>query len=157
MTERKKHPYALKGLLFHESCGRRMQGNWIRERAHYRCRYPNEYALANRLDHPLTVHLREDVLLEPLDTWLAQVFAPGKIEQSLTAIEESQPDHAPAAPRRAGRWRSATGNSPGTRPRSKPAQIRRWWRSGPGRCSRRRRCWRRSWPPRTPGRGRTGE
>ncbi|GAA3854057.1 hypothetical protein [Amycolatopsis tucumanensis] len=96
MTERKKHPYALKGLLFHESCGRRMQGNWIRERAHYRCRYPNEYALANRLDHPLTVHLREDVLLEPLDTWLAQVFAPGNIERSLTAMEESQPDHASA-------------------------------------------------------------
>ncbi|ROS32182.1 recombinase family protein [Amycolatopsis thermoflava] len=96
VPERKKHPYALKGLLFHESCGRRMQGNWIRERAHYRCRYPNEYALANRLDHPLTVHLREDVLLEPLDTWLAQVFAPGKIERSLTEMEESQPDHAPA-------------------------------------------------------------
>ncbi len=34
--------------------------------------------------------------LDPLDTWLAQAFAPHRIEQSLTALEDAQPDDAPA-------------------------------------------------------------
>ena len=58
------------------ACGRRMQGNWNHGRAHYRCRFPNEYAVGNNIDHPLTVYVRENAVLDPLDTWLAQAFAP---------------------------------------------------------------------------------
>jgi hypothetical protein len=51
-----------------------MEGTWNNNRAHYRCRFPAEYALANRIDHPLSVYLREDVVLEPLDGWLSGLF-----------------------------------------------------------------------------------
>ncbi|MFD9908835.1 recombinase family protein, partial [Streptomyces sp. NPDC059063] len=82
---RTRHPYALRGRIFHAQCERRMQGNWTHNRAHYRCRFPTEYALANRLDHPVTVQLREDAVLPPLDHWLAQAFAPDHLAASLTA------------------------------------------------------------------------
>ncbi|MFL6147499.1 MAG: zinc ribbon domain-containing protein [Pseudonocardiaceae bacterium] len=78
------------------ACGRRMQGNWNHGRAHYRCRFPNEYAVGNNIDHPLTVYVRENAVLNPLDTWLAEAFAPRRIEQSLTALENAQPNDAPA-------------------------------------------------------------
>jgi hypothetical protein len=73
-----------------------MQGNWNHGRAHYRCRFPNEYAVGNKINHPLNVYVHEDVVLDPLDTWLAQAFAPQRIEQSLTALQNAQPDDAPA-------------------------------------------------------------
>jgi hypothetical protein len=95
-TLRTRHHYALKGLLVCAACGRRMQGNWNHGQAHYRCRFPNEYAVGNKIDHPLTVYLRENAVLDPLDTWLAQAFAPHRVEQSLMAIEDAQPDDEPA-------------------------------------------------------------
>ncbi|MGW0007381.1 transposase [Nocardia grenadensis] len=60
VVTRTKHTYCYTGPLFHRACGRRMQGTWNHDRAHYRCRYPSEYALANDLDHPPSVYLRED-------------------------------------------------------------------------------------------------
>jgi site-specific DNA recombinase len=51
--------YALRGVLLCGLCDRRMTGNWNNEQAYYRCRFPAEYALANRVDHPKTVYLRE--------------------------------------------------------------------------------------------------
>lgn len=72
-----------------------MQGTWNHDRAHYRCRYPSEYALANDLDHPPSVYLREDHLTGPLDTWLAEVFHPDHIEHSLAMLEQVQPDTTP--------------------------------------------------------------
>jgi site-specific DNA recombinase len=88
---RTRHGYAFKGRLVHKSCGRRMQGNWLHDRAHYRCRFPNEYAIANKIDHPLNVYLREDQLRGPVDAWLAQAFAPPMIERSLAVMENAQP------------------------------------------------------------------
>jgi site-specific DNA recombinase len=95
-TLRTRHHYALKGLMLCAACGRRMQGNWNHGRAHYRCRFPNEYAVGNKINHPLTVYVRENAILDPLDTWLAEAFAPHRIEQSLTALENAQPDETPA-------------------------------------------------------------
>jgi site-specific DNA recombinase len=95
-TLRTQHHYALRGLMVCAACGRRMQGNWNHGRAHYRCRFPNEYAVGNNIDHPLTVYVRENAVLDPLDTWLAEAFAPRRIEQSLTALENAQPNDAPA-------------------------------------------------------------
>lgn len=94
-TQRRKHPYAYKGLLSHETCGRLMQGTWNHDRPHYRCRYPSEYAIANEIDHQPSVYLREDQLTEPLDHWLAQVFNPEQIEVSLAAMEGAQPNRSP--------------------------------------------------------------
>jgi hypothetical protein len=73
-----------------------MQGTWNHDRAHYRCRYPSEYALANDLDHPPAVYLREDQLTEPLDTWLTEAFHPDHIEDILNNLEHAQPDNTPA-------------------------------------------------------------
>jgi hypothetical protein len=53
--------------MFHESCGRRMQGTWNHGAAHYRCRYPSEYAIANKIDHPPSVYLREDAIIDDVD------------------------------------------------------------------------------------------
>jgi site-specific DNA recombinase len=52
--------------------------------------------VGNKINHPLNVYVREDVVLDPLDTWLAEAFAPQRIEQSLTALQNAQPDDAPA-------------------------------------------------------------
>ncbi len=98
VTARTRHPYAFKGLLIHRACGRRMQGNWNHDRPHYRCRYPNEYALANDLDHPKSVYLREDQLVEPLDAWLAEVFHPDRLRHSLSRLEQVHTDTSPVVP-----------------------------------------------------------
>jgi DNA invertase Pin-like site-specific DNA recombinase len=64
---RTRRPYALRGVLTCAACQRGMQGTWNHDRAHYRCRFPNEYAIANRIDHPLAVYVREDAVIGPLD------------------------------------------------------------------------------------------
>jgi hypothetical protein len=45
-----------------------MQGLHAHEVAYYRCRFPQEYALTNKITHPRNVILREDTLIQPLDT-----------------------------------------------------------------------------------------
>jgi site-specific DNA recombinase len=44
--------YPLRGRLRCQLCDRRLQGQWIRGEAYYRCRYPAEYATAASFDHP---------------------------------------------------------------------------------------------------------
>jgi site-specific DNA recombinase len=89
-----RHAYALRGLLFCGVCDRRMQGHWANQAPYYRCRFPAEYALANRLTHPLNVTLRQDALLGPLDEWLASKFDPRNlpvtIDELLAAAAISQ-------------------------------------------------------------------
>ncbi|GAA5100300.1 hypothetical protein GCM10023319_64080 [Nocardia iowensis] len=69
-----------------------MQGNWNHDKAHHRCRFPAEYAIANNIDHPAVVYLRGDQIIGPVDSWLAQVFRRDQIEQSLAMLEQAQPD-----------------------------------------------------------------
>ncbi len=92
---RNHHPYVLRSLMVHQQCGRRMQGNWNHGRAHYRCRYPQEYAVANSIDHPLAVYIREDAVLPALDGWLATAFAPARVEENLAALDVTQPHISP--------------------------------------------------------------
>jgi hypothetical protein len=75
-------PYVLRGLLTCGICGRRKQGTWNHDRPHYRCMYPKNYALANEVDHPRTVYVREDAILPPLDRWLAGIFDPDRIDET---------------------------------------------------------------------------
>ncbi len=96
VTERRHHAYGLRGLMFHESCGRRMQGTWNHGAAHYRCRYPSEYAIANKIDHPPSVYLREDAIIDDVDAWLAVAFSPARITSSLEMLKRAQPDTVPA-------------------------------------------------------------
>jgi hypothetical protein len=51
-----------------------------------RCRYPGEYAVVNEVDHTRNVHLREDAVVGPLAGWLAQVFDPANIDETLESM-----------------------------------------------------------------------
>jgi hypothetical protein len=72
---RARRPYALRGCLWCGICERRMQSHWVNSAPYYRCRFPAEYALANRITHPLNVCLREDAILGDADGWLIREFA----------------------------------------------------------------------------------
>ncbi|MFI5755080.1 hypothetical protein [Streptomyces sp. NPDC051569] len=66
-----------------------MQGQQSHHEAYYRCRFPEEYALANHVEHPRNVFLREADLIRPLDSWLGRAFAPHRLEATLTAMAEA--------------------------------------------------------------------
>jgi len=92
---RVRHSYVLRGLLHCGCCERRMQGQWNHDAAYYRCRYPQEYALANAVEHPRNVYLAEREVLPALDDWLARAFTPRAIETTIDALFSSQPDLVP--------------------------------------------------------------
>ena len=83
-------PYALRGLLLCAICKRKMQGHWVNDRAHYRCRYPSEYAASKELEHPRNVYLREDLVVPELDRWLASLFTPAHLPGTISALAEAQ-------------------------------------------------------------------
>ncbi|WP_337588129.1 zinc ribbon domain-containing protein [Salinispora pacifica] len=97
VRQRTRNPYVFRGIIYCAACDRRMQGQYNHGDAYYRCRFPQEYALANHLPHPRNVYLREDALTDPLDTWLASAFAPQRLEHTITAMADAQPvAHPPA-------------------------------------------------------------
>jgi site-specific DNA recombinase len=71
-----------------------MSGKWNNDQAYYLCRFPAEYALANRLSHPKNVYLREADLLGKVDNWLTELFAPDGIDATVTQLAEqaAQPE-----------------------------------------------------------------
>ncbi|WP_183227073.1 zinc ribbon domain-containing protein [Actinoplanes campanulatus] len=91
-----------KGLVNCGICNRRMQGSRTNGLAYYRRRYPQEYDLKKRVDHPRTVLLREDELVTPLDAWLSQEF--GELQRRHTVVKILEqaaiglPVPAPAVP-----------------------------------------------------------
>lgn len=91
-VRRARHPYVLRSLCHCGLCHRRMQGNWSNDAPYYRCRYPQEYALANRIDHPKSVYVREDEILEVLDEWVAGVFSPERVDETVSVLVRSQGD-----------------------------------------------------------------
>ncbi|MEU7997588.1 zinc ribbon domain-containing protein [Micromonospora sp. NPDC049060] len=97
-THRSRHPYIFKSLVHCGICGRKMQGQHSHGVAYYRCRFPQEYALANKVDHPRNVIMREDVLIKPLDTWLVQGFGPLHRRHTIaTLLDQAHTDMPPAA------------------------------------------------------------
>ena len=64
---------------------------------YYRCRFPAEYALANHTEHPLSVYLREAVIIGEVDQWLAYEFAPHSLNDTLHALAAAQ--HRDTGPR----------------------------------------------------------
>ncbi|MBC6458471.1 zinc ribbon domain-containing protein [Actinomadura sp. HBU206391] len=87
---RHRHPYVLRGILYCGICHRRIQGQRNHGAAYYRCRFPEEYALANRVHHPRNVYLREDALLPALDRWVGRNFAPHRRADTIAAIAAAQ-------------------------------------------------------------------
>jgi site-specific DNA recombinase len=83
---KKKRPegrtYALRGRVKCAICERRMEGAQIRHESYYRCRYREEYAHTDAFPHPKNVYLRERLVLPQLDTWLAGLFAPERVDHT---------------------------------------------------------------------------
>ena len=92
-----RKPYVFRGRLRCKPCGRKMHALHSHGRAYYRCRYPREYALANHVQHPTTVLLREDLFLPVLDTWLYKVFAPHRIRDTIREMTDAQEPTGPSA------------------------------------------------------------
>ena len=89
---RTSHVYVLRGRIVCGICDRKMQGHWSNEMAYYRCRFPAEYALANKISHPLNIFVRERDVLPELDDWLAREFRPHRIEAAVQAMAEADRD-----------------------------------------------------------------
>nr|WP_322761833.1 hypothetical protein [Frankia sp. Cr2] len=67
-----------------------MQEHTVRGAAYYRCRYPQEYALANTISHPANVYVREDAVVPALDSWLATTLKPPRLTDTLDAMAATQ-------------------------------------------------------------------
>jgi site-specific DNA recombinase len=85
-----------------------MQGNWNNGQPYYRCRYPSEYALANRVEHPKTMYVRQADVVPPLDRWLATVFDPEHLEKTCEALAAAQAATIGDEPRLAAARRTLT-------------------------------------------------
>ncbi|MGI9004766.1 MAG: zinc ribbon domain-containing protein [Streptosporangiaceae bacterium] len=81
---------AFAGILFCGVCQRRMQGHWINAAPSYRCRFPAEYALASKITHPRNVYLRQDASDTEVNGWLAAVFDPGRLDDTIDRIHAAQ-------------------------------------------------------------------
>jgi site-specific DNA recombinase len=93
-TQHKPHDrsraYTFAGTLYCGLCQRRMQGHWLRDAPYYRCRFPNEYALANNIHHPRNVYLRQDDFEADTNSWLATAFAPHRLPDTIDQIMAGQ-------------------------------------------------------------------
>jgi hypothetical protein len=76
--------------LFCGVCQRRMQGQWVNQAPYYRCRFPVEYALANKLTYPRNVYLSEDDFDTQVHDWIAGLFAPGHLDRTIDLIMAGQ-------------------------------------------------------------------
>ena len=65
------------------------------EAACYRCRYPNEYALANHVQHPRNVYVAERDIVPALDNWLLKASAPHRITDTIRRLHAAQPEAGP--------------------------------------------------------------
>ena len=89
---RTRRHYVLRGLMLCGLCDRKMQSHQAHESASYRCRYPNEYALANHVQHPRNVYVAERDIIPALDTWLLKAFAPHRLTDTIRQLHAAQPD-----------------------------------------------------------------
>jgi hypothetical protein len=84
------------------------------------------------------VQVREDEILEALDEWLASVFSPQRLENTITLVERSQGADPGEDTTKIALGRSsptANASSSSTRPLSKRAPTRRSSSNGPTRSS----------------------
>jgi site-specific DNA recombinase len=84
--------YPLTGLIECVLCGRLMVASRNHDRNYYRCWFPTRYAAAARPDHPTSLYLREDKVIEPVDQWLTQIFTPANLTATLTTLRDAQAD-----------------------------------------------------------------
>ena len=86
---RTQYHYVFKSRLWCGLCGRKMQGQQSNGKSHYRCRYPKDYALANHVQHPDNVYVKEEDLLPVIDQWLVKLFAPHRIGDTIRTMADN--------------------------------------------------------------------
>ncbi|MEV5012198.1 recombinase family protein [Streptomyces sp. NPDC055692] len=80
-------PYALRGRVRCSLCGRKMQPATIQSHVYYHCEFKEEEAaLHPDVAHPRTVNLREDLVCQALDQWIARAFAPDRLTAVIEAL-----------------------------------------------------------------------
>jgi hypothetical protein len=86
-----KHTYLFRGLIRCSVCKRKMEGSPRKHGMYYRCPArtlaPGSPAL---VDHPPTVYVREDPLLEAVNAWLADLFDPKNRDRTVRLLVGSQ-------------------------------------------------------------------
>ena len=91
--------YALRGRVICDSCGRRMSGSTRSgDRRYYRCEL-RRVRPGYDIDHPRDAYVREDALVEALDTWLEELFAPERAEHTAQLIVDAAADDPARATR----------------------------------------------------------
>ena len=85
-------PYRLRGRFRCTVCERKMLAATIRSTIYYRCLArtiaPGSPVLA---DHPRTVNVREDQVIDPLNEWIMQVCDRDHIDKTVAAIVAANP------------------------------------------------------------------
>jgi site-specific DNA recombinase len=89
---RRRHVYVLGGRFICGLCDRKMQAHWSNEMAYYRCRFPSEYALANKITHPRNVFVRERDVVPQLDDWLTREFEPRRLAETIDDLAAASTD-----------------------------------------------------------------
>ena len=101
--EKTTRHYALRGVIYCSLCNRKMQAHTYKDYIYFRCRYPQEYGLANKVEHPRNVFVREKQVTALLDAWLSKALAPHRIKETINDIHRAQepPTNTPALRARA--------------------------------------------------------
>jgi hypothetical protein len=91
--------YPLSGRMFCALCGHRMQGSFNHDAIHYRCKFTADRAPVSDLEHPKSVYVRESLNVPKMDRWLAQLFDPPNIENTvaMATVEPIPANRFPAA------------------------------------------------------------
>ena len=85
-SEGASRPYLLRGRVFCASCGRRMHGQTrSAKRRYYRCAAQARYPGITDA-HPRDVLVREQPIIDALDEWLDELFAPEHATHTAQAI-----------------------------------------------------------------------
>ena len=81
-----------------ESADARCRGNTATAAPTTRCRYPSEYALANHVQHPRNLYLREHDIMPHLDQWLLRAFSPHRLTDTVDRLHAAQQETPQVAP-----------------------------------------------------------
>jgi site-specific DNA recombinase len=92
---RSSRGYPLRGIVRCGICKRKMQGSWNNGKPHYRCTFLDQYAAKNKVDHPASVYLREELLLGEVDAWLSRELDPLVFLAAIRAYEAQRPEPQP--------------------------------------------------------------
>ena len=79
-----KRTFVFRRRLQCVSCERRMEAAWRNGHIYYLCRY--RHGQARPEDHPSTAYVREDALLRTVDRWLARVFDPDNLDDTIDTL-----------------------------------------------------------------------